>query len=180
VARVALVPVFIATALRVQQLARDGGETGDLRRTLLVLLVIMALSDAADGWLARRHGLASQAGAIVDAVSDKLAQVALVTFFTFSDGPPFVTLPVWFFAAVLGRDLILGGGWLLLRLRHVPVEVVHELHGRASLVAVFVVLFWVTIGLPAGGLEPVLLVAVAVIAASIASYVIDTNRGGPP
>jgi phosphatidylglycerophosphate synthase len=176
VVRVGLVPIFVAMALRIQDLAGAGSDTQPLRRVLVIILAIIALSDAADGWLARRYRLASQAGAVVDAASDKVAQLVLLALFTFTQGPAFEALPIWLLAAVLGRDLTLLVGWLALRWRRVPFEVVHRVHGRASLVAVFAALFWVTIGLPASGVPVVSLVAVVVAAASVVSYAFEVRR----
>lgn len=177
-ARLAAVPVFVAAALHLQELAREGRPTAGMRGVLAGLLAFIALTDAADGWLARRRNLASQAGAIGDALSDKLAQIAFLALFAFGPEPAFTPVPIWLFVAVLARDLILAGGWTLLCLLRVPHEVVHRTHGRASLVAVFVVLFWATLGLPPRGLELMSGVAVLVIVASTLSYVADAVRGG--
>lgn len=173
VARVVLVPVFLVGAMRLQDLVERGLDPGTLRSGLVLTVAVIAASDMLDGWLARRYGLASQAGAIADALADKLVQVALVAFFTFSGGPPFVSLPLWFFILVLGRDLLLGGGWLVLRAGGVPFQPVHRIHGRAATAGVFAILLCLTAGLSGGGFTAFMLLTAALIWVSLASYLAD-------
>ncbi|MDH3205161.1 MAG: CDP-alcohol phosphatidyltransferase family protein [Gemmatimonadota bacterium] len=188
-ARVALLPAFLLLALHAQELARAGVEFGIYRWGAVAVLLVIGLSDLVDGWLARRFDLATHAGAIADAVADKLVQGAVAAFFAFSRGPAFAPLPVWFFTIVVGRDLVLGGGWAALRMRRVPVRIVHRSHGRLSSSSVFVVLFWLVVGMPARGLAPLALLSSALIVASTMAYVLDglaqareasAGRTGPP
>ncbi len=175
--RVALIPVFLAGAVRAQALAEQGGDIGTLRAGLLFALTVMAASDFVDGWFSRRFGLATQAGAVGDALADKLLQAALVGFFALSSGPAFTSLPVWFFALVLGWDAVLGGGWLVLKARGSRYLVVHRFHGRAASVGVFVLLFWITAGLRADALVPLTMLTAALIWVSVAAYVGDAWKG---
>lgn len=170
--RVALLPVFLLVALHAQELARAGVESGTYRWGAVATLLVIGLSDMVDGWLARRFDLATHAGAIADAAADKLVQIAVAAFFVFSRGPAFAPLPVWFLAIVVGRDLVLGGGWLTLRARRVPIRIVHRLHGRLATVSVFVVLFWVALGMPTPGVTPLALLSSALIAVSTIAYVL--------
>ena len=172
-ARVALVPVFLAGALRVQELALRGADLGTLRGGLLLCLAVIAASDLLDGWIARRYGLASQAGAVADALADKVAQVALLAFFAFGGEPAFAPLPVWFFALVVTRDVVLGAGWLVLRSRAIPHPVVHRIHGRAATAGVFAMLFWLTAGLQASGFAALMVVTAALVWVSTGAYVAD-------
>lgn len=176
VARVVLVPVFLVGAFRLQDLVARGFDAGTLRWGLVLTLAIMAGSDMLDGWLARRFGLASQAGAIADALADKLAQIALVAFFTFGSAAPFASLPPWFLALIVGRDLLLGGGWLLLRAAGVPFPPVHRLHGRATTAAIFGVLLWLTVGIESGGSQVLVMLTAALMWLSLASYLADAWR----
>lgn len=173
VARVVLIPVFLVGATRLQDLVARGLEAGTLRYGLMLVVAVIAASDVLDGWLARRYGLTSRAGTVADALADKTAQVALVGFFTFSGGPPFASLPLWFFVLVLGRDLLLGGGWLVLRAGGVPFEPVHRMHGRAANAGVFLILLWLTLGLGSQGFTAFMLLTGALIWVSLASYLAD-------
>jgi cardiolipin synthase (CMP-forming) len=181
VARIVLVPVFLVAAFRLEQLALLGTDPGRLRGGLVLTLAAIAGSDVLDGWIARRFGLATQAGAVVDAFADKLAQVALVAFFTFSGGTAFASLPLWFFVLIVGRDVVLGGGWLALRARALPFQVVHRLHGRAATVGVFAMLLWLTAGIEGDGFTALTLLTAALIWVSMGAYVADawTAARGP-
>ena len=176
VARVVLVPVFLVGALQLQDLVARGLDPGTLRWGLVLTLAIIAGSDMLDGWLARRFGLASEAGAIADALGDKLAQLALVAFFTFGGTPPFASLPIWFFVLLVGRELLLGGGWLVLRAAGVPFPPVHRLHGRATTAAIFGLLLWLTVGIESDSFWPLVTLTAALMWLSLSSYVADAWR----
>jgi phosphatidylglycerophosphate synthase len=145
--RVALIPVFLEMAGRAQEVARTGADPGPARWAVIAVLALIGLSDVVDGWIARRVGLATQLGALVDAVADKMVQVTLAAFFAFSDGPAYAPLPIWFLVVLIGRDAVLGGGLVFARSRGVPIRVVHRAHGRATSVVVFAVLAWISFGL---------------------------------
>jgi cardiolipin synthase len=78
--------------------------------TTIVLFGAAALSDAADGYLAKRYDWQTELGAILDPLADKLLLVTA-----------FVTLaylklvPLWLMAVAVGRDVIIVGGALLFR-----------------------------------------------------------------
>lgn len=73
----------------------------------LVLFVVSALSDLADGVIARRWNLRTRFGAIADPVADKLTMLTVTLLLAF-DG----RLPWWLAAAVVTRDLVIVGGAL--------------------------------------------------------------------
>lgn len=177
--RVVLLPVFLWLGQRAQDLARGGVDPLAVRLLLVGVLLGMGLSDIADGFLARRHALATQLGAVVDALADKLVQVTIAAWFVFTTGGAFARLPLWFLALVVGRDAFLGVGWLTFRLGRIPLEVVHRPHGRASSVGVFVVFFALVAGMSPRTL-PALLIPVAVlVAGSTAAYMLDGLRQLP-
>ena len=56
-------------------------------------------------------------GANLDAAADKLAQVACLAFFLGDHEPTFARVPLAFFGLILGRDIVLLTGYLILRRR---------------------------------------------------------------
>jgi cardiolipin synthase len=86
--------------------------------TTIVLFGVAALSDAADGFLAKRYGWQSDLGAVLDPAADKLLLVTV-----------FITLaylklvPLWLMAAAVARDTIIVVGALLYRLWIGPLNV---------------------------------------------------------
>ena len=86
--------------------------------TTITLFGFAALSDAADGWLAKRYGWQSELGAALDPVADKLLLATV-----------FVTLaylklvPAWLMAVAVARDAIIVLGALLYRYCIGPLNV---------------------------------------------------------
>ncbi|MCS7044238.1 MAG: CDP-alcohol phosphatidyltransferase family protein [Bryobacteraceae bacterium] len=101
-------------------------------RAALPLLAVAALTDAADGWLARRLGAITATGAYLDPIADKL--LAATVFVGLAAGG---RLPWWLAALVLGRDvlILLFAAWALrfTRLRRFPPSV----WGKASTIIQF-------------------------------------------
>lgn len=176
--RVALIPVFVLTAVAAQELSRTGADPGGLRLVALGVLFTMGITDVLDGWIARRFDLITQLGATVDAVADKLVQVALVAFFTLSVGPVFTPLPLWFLIVVFGRDLVLLVGVLVLRVRYGPLTVVHRTHGRVTSMSVFAALAWAAFGLPSPGGDVLAVVAAGCSVVSATLYALDGAAQG--
>lgn len=68
----------------------------------LVLLLLAGLSDALDGFLARRYGWFTRLGAMLDPVADKLFVVSVFIVFGVKG-----SLPWWLVALVIGRDVVI-------------------------------------------------------------------------
>ncbi|ROT98342.1 CDP-alcohol phosphatidyltransferase family protein [Marinobacter sp. R17] len=76
-------------------------------RVALAVFLIAALSDGFDGFLARHFNWKSRLGAIADPLADKALLITAYLMLTLTG-----VLPVWLFALVLGRDLLIVGGAL--------------------------------------------------------------------
>lgn len=80
-----------------------------------VLFVAAALSDIWDGYLARRHGLVTDFGKLMDPLADKLLLVVtFVPIFLVSHGPDagdrlpwWGEMPIWVLVVILGRELFI-------------------------------------------------------------------------
>lgn len=83
----------------------------------LLLILTAGLSDALDGYLARRFDWRTRLGGLLDPAADKLLMVSL-----------FVTLswlgwvPVWFTAIVIGRDIVIVAGIITYQRMVGPVQ----------------------------------------------------------
>jgi cardiolipin synthase len=84
---------------------------GDYPLTLLVFGVAAA-TDAADGLLAKQFGWTSEFGRLIDPVADKLLLVVVFITLSLLD-----LVPVWLTVLVVGRDVVIGAGALLFKLR---------------------------------------------------------------
>jgi CDP-diacylglycerol--glycerol-3-phosphate 3-phosphatidyltransferase len=74
----------------------------DNRITLAILLVIMSLTDIADGYTARKFNKISELGKIIDPVADKLC-IGIIALLVLAKG----LIPLWFVAVVISRDLLI-------------------------------------------------------------------------
>jgi cardiolipin synthase len=72
------------------------------------LFLAAGVSDAVDGWLARRNG-SSMVGAILDPVADKMLLVSMYVTLALAH-----VLPDWLAILVVFRDIIIVGGVLVL------------------------------------------------------------------
>jgi cardiolipin synthase (CMP-forming) len=93
--RFALVPAIVLALWRRQDMPAFG------------LLALSALSDFADGQIARRWNMQTRFGAVADPLADKLTHFSVTVLLTLQG-----SLPWWFTAAVVARDLTIVGGAL--------------------------------------------------------------------
>jgi len=81
------------------------------------LFALAGLSDAVDGWLARRRG-GSVLGAMLDPVADKALLVSM--FVTLA---AIQVLPSWIAILVVFRDLVIVGGLMVMWQLSMPVRI---------------------------------------------------------
>jgi len=93
--RFGLIPVLAAELSRGQY------------RAALGLFVLSAVSDVADGLLARLLDQRTRFGAIADPLADKLTMLVVALLLAWQQ-----RLPAWFAAAIVLRDLVIVGGAL--------------------------------------------------------------------
>ncbi|MGC8534092.1 MAG: CDP-alcohol phosphatidyltransferase family protein [Rhizomicrobium sp.] len=95
----------------------------------LILFAAAGLSDAVDGWLAKRFGWTTPLGRLLDPAADKLLML-----FAFGTLAVIGAVPLWLAAVVIGRDGLLivgvGLGWALGR----PFAIEPSALGKASTV----------------------------------------------
>ena len=77
----------------------------------LVLFVVAAISDFVDGYLARKMGLVTPLGKLMDPLADKILVSAAFVFFTERE-----LCPVWVTALIIGREFLVTG------LRQIAIE----------------------------------------------------------
>jgi len=152
------IPLGLATGYF---LWRDDG-----RSTLIaaVLLTLAGITDGLDGYLARRRGQITKLGIVLDPIADKIFAGILVIFLIWLRG-----FPIWLAAAVIGRDLlIMLGGLVLIDTKKVtlPSNLTgkHAFAWLAVLLASYVTRFEF-------GIELITPLVVLLLAASTISYI---------
>jgi cardiolipin synthase (CMP-forming) len=76
----------------------------------LILLLVAAVSDALDGYLARRYGWITVLGQVLDPAADKLLLVTVFVSLAMQRH-----LPAWLCLAAVVRDVVIAGGALAYR-----------------------------------------------------------------
>ncbi len=141
-----------------------------------LLFVAAGLSDALDGWLARRHG-GNAIGALMDPVADKALLVTMyITLAAVG------ALPDWLAILVVFRDVLIVGGFVVLAVLGHPVAIrplyISKLNTVMQIVLIAVSLLQSGFGLGIPGLPDALTWCVVMTTlASGAAYVWNTARG---
>ena len=100
--RIAFIPVLIAAILTY------GTDHAFLGTSLLLcLFIILVLTDFLDGFLARRWGVTSDFGRMLDPIADKLFVAGLLICFTIlTQGAWWILVPT---LVIIGRDIFISG-----------------------------------------------------------------------
>jgi cardiolipin synthase len=107
-------------------------------QTALVLILIAGFSDGLDGFLARRFGWSSRIGGLLDPLADKLLFISVFAALTWID-----LVPVWLFAVVIVRDLVIVSGAVAYEFLIGPVEPNPSRVGKLNTVVALLYLFFV-------------------------------------
>ena len=140
------------------------------------LFAAAGLSDAIDGWLARRYG-GNAVGAILDPVADKALLVTMYVTLAVVNA-----LPDWLAILVVFRDLIIVGGVITLAVLGNAVTIqplyISKINTVMQIVLVAATLLQEGFGLAVPGAIPALIwVVAATTLASGGAYVWVTARG---
>jgi cardiolipin synthase len=115
-----------------------------------VVFLLAGLSDAADGYLAKRFNWHTELGAYLDPIADKALLVSIYVTLGFSNH-----LPAWLVIAVVSRDIVIIGAFILSWMLSRPVPVYPLLVSKANTLSQIVLAGLVLAELGLGlGLEP--------------------------
>jgi len=69
------------------------------------VFIVSAVSDLADGWIARRWSLRTRWGTVADPLADKLTMLSVTLVLAFQ-----TLIPLWLAVAIVVRDVLIVGG----------------------------------------------------------------------
>ncbi len=95
-------------------------------KAALGIFAFAGLSDAVDGYLAKRLAPGSRFGVYLDPAADKLLMLACFIMLTYIH-----MTPLWLTAVVIGRDIAIILGLTLARVMALPVQVAPLMIGKA-------------------------------------------------
>src|SRR5262249_21202067 len=149
IARLLMVPVVVwAIASGQMQIA-------------FLLFLAAGVSDAVDGFLAKRFNMASELGAHLDPLADKALIVSIYVALGITE-----KIPVWIVILVVSRDILIIGGvmlaWFLDRPMMVKPLLVSKLNTVAQIVFASLVLASLAFGITAPWTQTVLMWVVAI------------------
>lgn len=162
--RILLVPVIIWAITSGQMAAA------------FVLFFIAGLSDAVDGFLAKRFNMQSEIGALLDPLADKCLLVSIYVALGITGD-----IPRWLVILVVSRDIIIIGAVIVSWLvdRPVPMKplMVSKLNTVAQVVYAGLVLAALGFGFAFSPFDTILMIAVTVLTLlSVAFYLVEWIR----
>ena len=150
-----------------------------------VLFLVAGVSDAVDGYLAKRFAMTTELGAYLDPLADKALIVSIYLTLGINN-----LIPRWLVILVVSRDILIVGGIMLSWVIGNPLKIkpllVSKLNTVAQILFACVVLGSLGFAIPADTLTIVLMGVVAVltllsVAAYLAEWVrhMNTSAAGP-
>ena len=135
--RILLVPFFVVEVLYYVETANE------LHRLLALLsFAVAAICDGVDGYIARRYNQRSELGAILDPRADKLLLVSGVVVLSFNHGPLLGQIPLWLTGTIIGRDLLILIGMLVIQFTVGKVAVQPRFIGKMATVLQMIAVLW--------------------------------------
>jgi cardiolipin synthase len=141
-----------------------------------ILFIVAGISDAADGFIAKRFNAASELGAYLDPVADKALLVSVFVTLGFKG-----VLPAWLIVLVVSRDLFIIGGMLLSYVLGNPMAVRPLWVSKANTLAQILLIAFVLgdrsgVTIFAPFLATTVLAVAALTVASAAAYLVEWLR----
>ena len=143
--RILLIPFFVVEMI---YYVRTGNEV--CRLAGLLSFAVAAILDGVDGYIARRYHQWSELGTILDPLADKLLLVSAIVVLSFDNSPRLGQIPFWLTGTIIGRDLLLGIGAIIVRLVVGTIKVRPRITGKTATVLQMTVIIWLLLKWDAG------------------------------
>jgi len=168
IARILLIPFFVVEIL---YYVRTGNE---LHRVFgLLAFAVAAICDGVDGYIARHYNQRSELGAMLDPLADKLLLVSGIVLLSLDHGPLLGVIPLWLTGTIIGRDILMLVGLVVIQMTVGKVKVRPRLLGEVATVLQMAVVIWVLLKWPAQPFFWVALAAAVCTGVSGLLYVFD-------
>lgn len=177
IGRMLLVPVFAVFTIRYGLSVAAGQPQERLRWTAVALFILASASDGLDGWVARRFNQRSKFGAFIDPFADKLLLITAIVFLSaFPWGLHDWRIPPWFVALLIGRDVIIVAGIIIIKRYARDVHYQPHWTGKVCTVTQMIALGWVMLKIDLlPPLYPCLVAAVFIVWSAV-SYIHEGLR----
>jgi CDP-diacylglycerol--glycerol-3-phosphate 3-phosphatidyltransferase len=169
--RILLIPFFVVQVL---YYATTGNEI--YRLAAVMSFGIAAILDGVDGYIARHYNQRSELGAILDPLADKLLLVSGIVVLSFDHEPHLPGVPLWLTGTIIGRDILLLLGLVVIQMTVGKVKVRPRVFGKVATVLQMAVVIWVLLKWPRQWLDDLSLGAALFTGISGLLYVWDGVR----
>jgi cardiolipin synthase (CMP-forming) len=102
IVRILLIPFFVVELI---YYTRTGNEL--CRLAAILSFAVASILDGVDGYIARHYHQVSELGKILDPLADKLLLVSAIVTLSFNHGNYLGQIPLWLIGTIIGRDLLI-------------------------------------------------------------------------
>lgn len=169
--RILLIPFFVVEVL---YYVKTGAEVHRLLG--IISFAVASICDGVDGYIARRYNQRSELGAILDPLADKLLLVSGIVLLSFDHSPRLETVPLWLTGTIIGRDLLLLIGLLVIHIMVGKVAIRPRIVGKIATVLQMIVVLWILLQWRGKWLEIFALLAAVCTGFSGLLYLLDGMR----
>jgi cardiolipin synthase (CMP-forming) len=169
--RILLIPFFVVEVL---YYVKNGNEAH--RLAAIISFAVAAICDGVDGYIARRYNQRSELGAILDPLADKLLLVSGIVVLSFEHRPYLETIPLWLTGTIIGRDILVLAGMVVIQMTVGKVRVRPRMIGKVATVLQMAIILWILLKWDAKWLRVWLLAAAICTGISGLLYVWDGSR----
>ena len=134
--RILLIPFFVVEVLYYM---KTGNEAH--RLSAILIFATAAICDGVDGYIARRYNQKSELGAILDPLADKLLLVSGIVLFSLNT-PHLGSIPLWLTGTIIGRDLVILIGMVVIHMTVGKVAVRPRIPGKVATVLQMICVVW--------------------------------------
>lgn len=143
IVRILLIPVFVFLVVDYVRGFRHG-QTAEWERWLAcAVFAVASVSDAVDGYIARRFRQKSVLGSFLDPLADKALLITALVLLARDNGEAFMQLPLWFLVLVISRDILLVAGAILIHMLAGSVQSRPRVVGKCATFFQMITLGWV-------------------------------------
>jgi cardiolipin synthase len=146
-----------------------------LKSLALSIFLTACLTDALDGWIARRTGQKTRLGSLMDPMADKILLTSAYLAFAWLPGlPDAARVPAWLTVIVVSRDLILVTGAAMIFMMQNRFDAATNFLGKITTVLQMLLVLGVLAGVPSEILQGLVF---AVAAATVLSGAVYLKAG---
>jgi cardiolipin synthase (CMP-forming) len=136
IGRILLIPFFVVEVLYYMKTGND------VHRLLAILAFGLAsIFDGVDGYIARRYNQRSELGAVLDPLADKLLLISSIILLSLPNSH-LGNIPLWLTGTVIGRDLLLLVGLVVIQMMVGKVNIHPRLLGKIATVLQMICVVW--------------------------------------